>query len=1520
MSDEYNFVEDYRKWEEEGNGRRSVWFQQHGMDLVAARYGPKCPTPYKVYVENGYTGVSETGRSQSMASQKNIFVGNAVPALGITKEAAAANWEKCVLDLEDDDEGEYGSHTPSTLCGGRLVNEACGDPAARNSGDTSRLFNVGHRVKEYVDEKYEEAKVDFINKMAEDALVPALVEADQTAADCLADLDAASRNLKKRIDFFWDRIAPSFNLPAGTRRAVPGVDGIPLLVDEGTIGSWARKLHALDPTNVTDYMVGDPGTQREHLKGATAEDYNVTSGIVGYNGGWAVINAMAAGDSGLGAFEWNPVAPFPPEMMNIKLWQQISSSNGSYKLPYYYISLPVAVANVAEKYIVNDLGALLNDQGDPDENPDKSTTYQKYSQLDASSVETVNNFVLKNGVVAEYTSTPVSHPNYDPNSDVWKSHTQFHGAKFGNAGLTGGGRYALDTILNRDAFMLTSDTQFVVNEGVVRTQRGIGGTNWGMYGAGTAGGVSLLKHLQNGKTAVLAAEAAMSGAPAEAKKVVADYKRWLGLLEQSLTQAADATHCMNQAYKDFESDRLKAVRAMKALKNTDQFKDSAWVPNWLSENERKKARYRALIDKASDRIAMRRRNDLREDVNNKSTQIFREQCFLLAFAAKFAAHKKHNLDTFKGTSAGATQQIHKRLPYTKVKYNEVAVQEEAAAEDKYNASVQIDGPTFGFINRLTQSPNYEALVNIPHYQLSALQPKIRLFKVEYEEPSTSNVENEMDGALEREVEIAFDADSYFDLTDIFLDKKSRGAGCGLKNFEFTYDGSNPFSAKKSIKAKLTIFANSMSELFFKRTGTARYLSTDDNGDPILKEATTQYRYIDLALKTSTKPNTSDMERAWAQILEDNAHLAKLNFRLKAVVGWAYPSLQLPGPEGGTLQTRQLREAIKDATVTLNLTPTVHNFDFDQTGRVTLEINYLAYVEDFFDERAFNAFADTSGAISIGRDLRRMKMKQFRKRCASAEVMQEENEKYASQISSDLTTALASMIEGLMKDRRIYYLNMPYDKVQKFIASGPYEEFKNYVGVDISSVIQSNTNKNEAQLRQIQDALSAYARAENRGQRRKADSDPNFDFGAALFASGPDTNEVSFFYLSDLVDTVLKNIQIELDNLEEFYDKIESVTQYVGTSPDKIPTEDWDKRLKDLQKYKTNFKRVRVLLGPLELVHHKKQDGTYETVNFGDIPISVKYFMEWMTCKVLSKDEIFFPLSAFLNQLMNNLVTNFLNSNECFAYDIKQKVRLNQAVLTAESADDNIDSVTDVISLNWTRPRVALRSVVAPCRLDLTSPNAQSLRPILRSRRGDLGYAPLAYETNYLTYFAGRVAASNAVANRTEDEKAGLFHYKLGQDRGLVKEIKLRKTQTKGLAEARFEQDGYDGLQQLRVVYDVDITSYANVNTYPGTYIYIPPEGFDPAWGNYGFKSIDMTSLGIGGYYMIIRSTHKFGQGEASSEIFAKWVNSLETDYPNRDAGTRLDSNSEEATARQCSAAADRANWRALPADTSEEGN
>ena len=150
--------------------------------------------------------------------------------------------------------------------------------------------------------------------------------------------------------------------------------------------------------------------------------------------------------------------------------------------------------------------------------------------------------------------------------------------------------------------------------------------------------------------------------------------------------------------------------------------------------------------------------------------------------------------------------------------------------------------------------------------------KDKTFKVIYDEEGN-----------EKEVELKFNSHFAADELDYFKNARSRGAGVGLKSFTFTYDGSNPFfSAKKSIKANMKIFASTFKELFARRVGETTQANPEtgklEPGDPV------NYRYIDLALKTWSEKRSEENKDAYDLILAEVADKIKLNFRLKAVVG------------------------------------------------------------------------------------------------------------------------------------------------------------------------------------------------------------------------------------------------------------------------------------------------------------------------------------------------------------------------------------------------------------------------------------------------------------------------------------------------------------------------------------------------------------------------------------------------------------------------------------------------------------
>ena len=173
---------------------------------------------------------------------------------------------------------------------------------------------------------------------------------------------------------------------------------------------------------------------------------------------------------------------------------------------------------------------------------------------------------------------------------------------------------------------------------------------------------------------------------------------------------------------------------------------------------------------------------------------------------------------------------------------------------------------------------------------------------------------------------------------------------------------------------------------------------------------------------------------------------------------------------------------------------------------------------------------------------------------------------------------------------------------------------------------------------------------------------------------------------------------------------------------------------------------------------------------GDLPISVKYFNEWLSKKVLSKGETQYNLVKFLTDLFNDLLNTFMNDDSCFKTNQKQKTRLNQFVVTGYKSqtreDVEWDRLTEAI---LTQSHLGERSA----RLFLNDPKLP--RPLIHisgaTESGGGSKGDVENETNYLVFFAGRTMPSEFMnGNRAQDHSRGIFHYSAGQRQGIIKSM------------------------------------------------------------------------------------------------------------------------------------------------------
>ena len=810
--------------------------------------------------------------------------------------------------------------------------------------------------------------------------------------------------------------------------------------------------------------------------------------------------------------------------------------------------------------------------------------------------------------------------------------------------------------------------------------------------------------------------------------------------------------------------------------------------------------------------------------------IYSEQCFMLTNLSHLIKYKKKLPLSFP-------------LPYSSLqadKNQDLCGVSKAAEQSSKNNPLMIQGQPFSFMNKLAVEPTQQALFDIMPHELSSLTPNIRLFKV-----VTDKKNNE-----EKEIPITFEISTISPRSEEGLYFSQRGTGVGLKSFKFSYDGTDPFSAKKAISADLSIFASSFNDLL-----------------RIRNEGSDQYRYTDLALKTGTKKDKStltDLERE---------NLDKLNFRLKVVVQWS------ASKEGmRSIKRPEIKDALYDSAITLYLTPVIHTFDFDEQGSVVFNISYQAYIEDFFTNENFNVFSQLN-MIKEGRKY----VLDFFKDVEGCDLLSKEFKEFqkfdSAFILDQNRKALNSIISNLHSRKNIHYLNMSYDEISEWK--------KNPSGFKLKKIpISNSATGNAAAMVDAAVASGVY------GYTAGEIEDAVEEIRASLVANSQENQNIPFFYLSDLISVVMNMIEDQLlifDEKDIFVDSYINQLDKFGRNAQlkeyiskKYEEEMPEKKFGNIQQ----FKKMRIVLGPLEISKISNEKTTNQICTIGDIPISLNYFIDFLSDKVIARDLSHYPISKFVKDIINQLLKEFINSEDCSGANTSQRVSVNSTTVVGYNTRVwGLDTITELCS-SYAGKHFQKGVLI----LDQLQGDVFPLVKISGDRSNPNTNKGIEMMTNFYVFSAGRTYPTDKfIGNRAIDASAGIFHYILGQDKGIVKNIKLQKTNTPGLKEVRFEQEGYAGLEQLREVYNVAIDCYLNPQTFPGTYIYIPPEGFSPSsvfdllLDDNGNK-MDLTKFGIGGYYMITKTTHQIAPGVGDTSIEAAWVASKDGKYGKLDSG------------------------------------
>ena len=685
-----------------------------------------------------------------------------------------------------------------------------------------------------------------------------------------------------------------------------------------------------------------------------------------------------------------------------------------------------------------------------------------------------------------------------------------------------------------------------------------------------------------------------------------------------------------------------------------------------------------------------------------------------------------------------------------------------------NTSIEVEGNPFSFINTLTVPDGMENFMDIKNHEIAALQPLISFFKV--------------DNSNNKQTEIFFESHTTRTSLNNFLsNKKKRGYGVGIKSFNIDFDGTNPFSIKKSIKANLTIFSNSMEELLEER----------NYGKGVFK-------YIELALHTGS----DRIEQATT----DN-----LNFRIKVVCG-------LNGiPAFNKQISPQIKKYSKYAYAIVNLTPVEHDFNIDEQGRVTFKINYYGYVEEFFDISTYNALSTPD--IIKKQISRRIEIKSYEESCSYEEVSEYKNS-LKETIQQEKQDSLRYIFDILNNEQNINTILL--DK-QEYL-----------------EMLDQKTITPSVITNQVDSGSITFTNSEDT---------PN---------QTPSNENLYYFYFGDLIDVILKNMD------EVLFQANFKLSEFTNNTNNRYLE-------KEIFKYaiaEKEFKKLRIILGPVELFD---QSGKNFFSSIANIPISLRYFIDYMTNFYMSQEEAVYPLITFIRNFINDIIVKCINSNK------GQNTKKEKPIFIFENfiASENIPVSGQSISKYDEFSDLMISNGIK--KLDTTTIKTNNkdnkkkkLLNISNKALGNIG-DQVENVYNYAIFYAGRTQPLEILDDKDKRKEYYIFDYLSGKNSGPIKSIKLSKTASPGsLKLVRFEQEGWDGESQLKDVYDTEIEMINCMFIYPGTYLYVNPKGFAPSITDERL----ITKFGVGGFFMVTSVSHSFAAGEAKTSIKAKWVQGL----------------------------------------------
>lgn len=512
----------------------------------------------------------------------------------------------------------------------------------------------------------------------------------------------------------------------------------------------------------------------------------------------------------------------------------------------------------------------------------------------------------------------------------------------------------------------------------------------------------------------------------------------------------------------------------------------------------------------------------------------------------------------------------------------------ADEQPAYKNFMMVDGEPGMLMHDLVGKKEISPLFGLTPAQLSLLMPKIKLYKVYYDENNKKGTEKEL---------IFPDHTSPTEIERITANKRGRGEGVGIKSFSYEFAGKNP--AEGGI-------ANCVLKLYFQDINTM--LTEPD--DP------KQARFLDLLVP---KIRSRDEEY----------------FRIKVVAGWADPI----DPKG-ILIDNKLRKKIRESNTVLFLNLVKHDIDYREDGSVEVTIEYRGAMEGAMSNNRSDLFIETEAEKRV-KDLqnrlnRASKDDDIFRGEADSKMQKDIQYNIAIATAKDKQEKYSRLIRDIRDRGKVFYFDIDHtfiedeeedrERLQAKYGTTPGltdQEadlyFKNIKEVQRKKAMKSlKVFRVKGNSRELQILLRNLGKVEKEEGKKlwlnylKMSSEKhreNIDkiISQTFVDTTPTRLEkgkkrVTFVYAGDIIDSVLSR----------FY-----------------------------QNSRIGFQNMEAIVGSLSyqkvIKGDKQLKAVTESVNIANVPISLQLFIAWYTKEVIARQREHYYIGDFLKDFITKLI-------------------------------------------------------------------------------------------------------------------------------------------------------------------------------------------------------------------------------------------------------------------------------------------